>query len=94
MEDINKYKCIHLADQRGNDKLCRALERVKELEDENKFYKYRYSELRKQWSRIVHALLGESYYNDGCDTYSCDEFTVDDLIYKYKKRWWQFWKKK
>ena len=32
-ENINKYRCIHLADQKGNDKLCRALERLKELEE-------------------------------------------------------------
>lgn len=33
-ENINKYRCIHLADQRGNDKLCRALEKLKELLEE------------------------------------------------------------
>lgn len=32
-ENIKKYRCIHLADQKGNDKLCRALERLKELEE-------------------------------------------------------------
>lgn len=33
MGDINQYRCIHLADYRENDKLCRAIERVKELEE-------------------------------------------------------------
>lgn len=39
------------------------------------------------------ALLGKDYYNMGCDWRSCDIFTADDLIYKYKKKWWQFQKK-
>lgn len=34
MGDINQYRCIYLADYRENDKLCRAIERVKELEKE------------------------------------------------------------
>lgn len=32
-EDYKKYRCIHLADCRGNDKLCKAIQRVKELEE-------------------------------------------------------------
>lgn len=67
---------------------------IKELKQEKEMYEYLYIELRKQWNRMVDELLGKDYYNYGCDHYSCDEFTVDDLIYKYKrKRWWQFWKK-
>lgn len=69
-------------------------EEIKELRREKELYEYMYKELRKQWSRVVDKLLGKNYYNYGCDHYSCDEFTADDLIYKYKKRWWQFWKKK
>lgn len=29
-EEINKLRCIHLADRHGGDKLCKALEMVKE----------------------------------------------------------------
>ena len=68
-------------------------EDIKKLKQEKEFYEYAYNELRKQWNRVISELLGENYYNYGCDHYSCDEFTADDLIYKYKKRWWQFWKK-
>lgn len=75
--------------RRANQKIVHLKREIKEKE----LYEYRYKELRKQWNRLVNALLGKGYYNYGCDTYSCDEFTVDDLIYKYKKRWWQFWKK-
>lgn len=68
-------------------------EDIEKLKQEKELYEYMYKELRKQWNRVVDELLGEDYYNDGCDHYSCDKFTADDLIYKYKKRWWQFWKK-
>lgn len=68
-------------------------EDIEKLKQEKELYEYAYNELRKQWNRVIKELLGEDYYNDGCDHYSCDEFTADDLIYKYKKRWWQFWKK-
>lgn len=68
-------------------------EDIDKLKQEKEMYEYAYKELRKQWNRVINALLGKDYYNYGCDHYSCDEFTADDLIYKYKKRWWQFWKK-
>jgi hypothetical protein len=62
---------------------------------ERDFYKLRFEELNKQWNRVIDELLGEDYYNYGCDWASCDKLTADDLIYKYKKkeRWWKFWKK-
>lgn len=73
-------------------------EEYKKLEEKNKrerdYYKLRFEELNKQWNKVIHKLLGENYYNYGCDWKTCDEFTADDLIYKYKKRWWQFWKKR
>lgn len=85
-----------------NDDICKIHnpstwdieEEVEELKREREMYETCYKELRKQWNRVVDELLGKNYYNDGCDHYSCDQFTADDLIYKYKKRWWQFWKKK
>ena len=56
------------------------------LKWERDFYELRFVELNKQWDRVIKELLGENYYNDGCDWKSCDEFSADDLIYKYKKR--------
>lgn len=32
-EEIRKYKCIHLADRRDSDKLCRAIEELKQYKD-------------------------------------------------------------
>ena len=68
-------------------------EDIEKLKQEKELYEHMYKELKKQWNRVIKELLGENYYNYGCDTYSCDKFTADYLIYKYKKRWWQFWKK-
>lgn len=56
------------------------------------YYKLRFTELNKQWNKVRDELLGEDYYNYGCDWKSCDELMTEDLIYKYKKKWWQFWK--
>lgn len=68
-------------------------EEYEKLKRERDFLEFRFTELNKQWHRVITELLGEDYYNDGCDWKSCDEFSADDLIYKYKKRWWQFWRK-
>ena len=89
MEVVNLNKYITSL-EKENEKLK---EENKELIWERDYYKLRFEELNKQWNRVIHKLLGENYYNYGCDWKTCDEFTADDLIYKYKKRWWQFWKK-
>ena len=68
-------------------------EEQEKLKWERDYYKSRFEELNKQWDKVRIKLLGENYYNDGCDWKTCDEFMADDLIYKYKKRWWQFWRK-
>ena len=68
-------------------------EDIEKLKQEKELYEHMYKELRKQWDRVIKELLGGDYYNYGGDHYSCDKFTADDLIYKYKKRWRQFWKK-
>ena len=56
-------------------------EEIRELE----LYKARFLHLDKEWQRVVDELLGKDYYNMACDSYTCDTFTADDLIYKYKK---------
>lgn len=75
------------------EKTADEIEEQEKLIWERDYYKLRFEELNKQWDRVIHKLLGENYYNYGCDWQTCDEFAADDLIYKYKKRWWQFWKK-
>ena len=72
---------------------CDMEEDIEHIKWERDYYKLRFEELNKQWNRVIEKLLGKNYYNYGCDWKTCDEFTADDLIYKYKKRWWQFWKK-
>ena len=76
--------------QRNNNNRHPILE---EVEHERDYYQLRFEELNKQWHRVIEALLGKDYYNYGMDWCSADRLTADDLIYKYKKRWWRFWKK-
>lgn len=64
-----------------------------DLEKERDYYKLRFEELNKQWHKVINELLGEDYYNDDMDWHSCDEFTTHDLIRKYKRKNWKFWKK-
>lgn len=83
------HECI------GCEICWKEVQEIKRLKHEKEMYKHIYTELRKQWNRVVDEILGKNYYNYGCDHYSCDKFTADDIIYKYKKnrkRWWEFWK--
>lgn len=68
------------------------LEQAEKLLQERDYYKLRFEELNKNWNEVVKQLLGEDYYNYGCDWYTCNKITAEDLIYKYKKKWWQFWR--
>ena len=70
-----------------------TIEQFNQMKWEKEHTEMRFEELNKQWDRVRIKLLGENYYNDGCDCKTCDEFMADDLIYKYEKRWWQFWRK-
>lgn len=42
-----------------------------------------YSNLRIGFNIMIDTILGKDYYNMGCDTYICDQFTCDDIIYAY-----------
>lgn len=68
-------------------------EQFNQMKWEKEHAEMRFVELNKLWHKVINELLGEDYYNDGCDWKSCDEFSAEDLIRKYKKRKWQFWKK-
>ena len=90
IEEWNEYKGELYKQE--NKKII-SKKQYEELIWEKNYYKLRFEELNKQWQRVTNALLGKDYYNMGCDWQSCDTFTADDLIYKYKKRRWQFWRK-
>lgn len=45
-----------------------------------------YENLREHFGRLIDETLGENYYNMGLCVYSCDRFTVDDLIYRFNKK--------
>lgn len=42
--------------------------------------KLQYENLRKQFNKIIHELLGKCYYNMAMDVYKCDEQCADDVI--------------
>ncbi len=43
----------------------------------------RFDNLKKSFDKMTNKILGEDYYNYGCDTYSCDTFTCEDLMYTF-----------
>ena len=55
---------------------------------ERDYYKLRFEELNKQWNKVIDEILGEDYYNYGCDWKSCDRLTTEDIIKVV-----EFWKK-
>lgn len=64
-----------------------------DLEKERDYYKSRFEALNEQWDKVIKEVLGEKYYNDGADWYSCDVLTARDLIQKCKRKNWRFWEK-
>lgn len=45
--------------------------------------RYILENLRKNYSKVTEHVLGDDYYNIGCDVYTCDDFTCSDLIEAY-----------
>ena len=45
--------------------------------------RYILENLRKNYSKVTKHVLGDDYYNIGCDVYTCDDFTCNDLIEAY-----------
>ena len=58
-------------------------EELEKLKWERDYYKLRFEELNKHWNKIINIILGENYYNMGCDWNTCDNFAEEDIIYKY-----------
>lgn len=74
MEDINKYRCIHLADKKENDQLCKAIERIKELE--------RQIDIKNEYLQTIYA-IGFDY--DGYEESESLKHLIDTLV-DYAKR--------
>ena len=45
--------------------------------------RYILENLRKNYDKVTEHVLGDDYYNIGCDVYTCDDFTCNDLIEAY-----------
>ena len=69
MNDINKYRCIHLADYKDTDNLCSAIERIKELERQIK--------IKDAYCNMIY-MLGVDY--DGCNTVGSLKSLIDELV--------------
>lgn len=50
------------------------------------FYKFRYKHLRAILEAMIDSSLGKDYYNYGVDTYTCDEVSGYDMMYKINKK--------
>ena len=46
-----------------------------------------YKNLRKHFTKMYEEILGEDYYNEGMDVYTCDEFICRDIIAKANESW-------
>jgi len=57
------------------------------MTDEERISLLQYDNLRKHFRQLVVDVLGESYYNEGMDVYTCDEYTCRDLKNKLKRGW-------
>lgn len=69
MNDINKYRCIHLADKGSGDELCKAIEKIKALE--------RQIEIKDRYCDMIWC-LGVDY--DGYETPEGLKSLIDELI--------------
>jgi len=54
---------------------------------DEKFYKYKYMRLREVFDSLIESVLGQEYYNIGIDTYSCDEYSGEDITIKCGKKY-------
>lgn len=61
------------------------------MSDDERIALLQYENLRKHFRQLTIDVLGENYYNDGMDVYTCDELTCQDIKAKLKLRWWERW---
>lgn len=69
MDDINKYRCIHLADKGSNDTLCKAIEEIKTLK--------RQIDIKDRYCDMIWC-LGVDY--DGYETPEGLKSLIDELV--------------
>lgn len=55
-------------------------ENIIELKNDRDYYKLRFTELNKNWRKLINELLGEGYYNMGCDWYTCDKEILENFL--------------
>ena len=69
MDDINKYRCIHLADKGSDDRLCKAIEEIKTLK--------RQIDIKDRYCDMIWC-LGVDY--DGYETPEGLKSLIDELV--------------
>lgn len=50
------------------------------IQNDNIIYKFQYDNLRHNFDKISDTILGKDYYNFGCDTYTTDNMTTEDIL--------------
>lgn len=50
------------------------------IQNDNIIYKFQYENLRHNFDKISDTILGKDYYNFGCDTYTTDNMTTQDIL--------------
>lgn len=50
------------------------------IQNDNIIYKFQYENLRHNFDKISDTILGKDYYNFGCDTYTTDNMTTEDIL--------------
>lgn len=50
-----------------------------------------YKNLRRHFTKLTNLFFGTNYHNEGCDVYSCDEFTCRDIWNSCRKFRSQKW---
>lgn len=100
--DENKHGSTLIFETDSKEKFAYMQEKARECIDnrmqmtteEQRIALLQYKELREWLSIFQDIMLGKDYYNLGCDVYTCDRLTLEDLICKYgSKKQKQDWDK-
>lgn len=68
-----------------NNKMILEIKDLKKQISELNIMKLQHENLRECFSKIINEVLGEDYYNNGSDVYSCDTLASQDIIKLFKK---------
>ena len=88
--DINEWDQMSCSECYGSDEIylneLYVMDKIIDNTKTSDFYETLYLELMENIDNVlVHPILGNDYYNLGCDHRSCNEFLIHDLRYEFNK---------